>query len=414
MTKDKKDKKENKSIKRNNKVQVLSVEVDEDSMKKEQQHTSHRGVIILVVLLLVVAAIGGYFLLFSKQYNDYDVIAKWENSNTTIMQYVAYQDGQLKYNKEGISYIDENGDAIWVESYNMKLPKTVISEEYIAVADMNGNQVYLFNKSGKVNAVEMPYPICDIDVASQGVLAVVLEGEAENYINLYDKNGNIIVENRTTIQNSGYPIDIDISKDGNKLVASYLYLDGADVCNTIAMYNFGEVGQNETDRLVGGFNYENTIYSKVVFLDNDTICAFGDNQITTFSMKEKPSEKSKIELEKEVASIFYNQSYVGIVTGNTDKQANALYSIHVYTTSGREVFNKPLEFTCRDIYATQNEIVVVGDTQCRIYDFTGKKIFTYAFQKNISNVIPANISHKYIIVYDDSTELVQLKHTKEQ
>ncbi len=382
----------------------------EDEESKPKRNFSW---IVIVIILLCLGA-GGYWLMNRTQYyNDFEVLSVVENSDATQMSYLAYNGSLVKYSKDGISYLDRAGNAVWMESYKMKQPMVVVSDEYVAVADLNGNSVYIFNAGGKVNAIETPYTICNLDVADQGVFAVVLENESENFIELYDKNGKNLVNIRTTIADSGYPLDIALSDDGSKMVSSYVTVEGIALKNSIAAYNFGEVGQNETDRLVGGFQLEGTIVPKVEFLNNDTICAFGDNQFRFYSMREKPSEKGLIDdFSKEIQSIFYNSRYVGIVEKGTGEE-NALYYLRVFDTNGNEKFSKAINFTYNNIYATEEEIIIVGNAESRIYSFQGNLKFSYSFPREVNNIVSTGFPQRYIVVYDDTTEIIKLRYTKE-
>ena len=384
-----------------------------ESEDEESQPKRHFGWVVIVIILLCLGA-GGFWLMNRTQYyNDFEVLSVVENSDATQMSYLAYNSSLIKYSKDGISYLDRAGNTVWMESYKMKQPMAVVSDEYVAVADLNGNSVYIFNAAGKVNAIETPYTICNLDVADQGVFAVVLENESENFIELYDKNGKNIVNIRTTIADSGYPLDIALSDDGSKMVSSYVTVEGIVLKNSIAAYNFGEVGQNETDRLVGGFQLEGTIVPKVEFLNNDTICAFGDNQFRFYSMREKPSEKGLVDdFSKEIQSIFYNSRYVGIVEKGTGEE-NALYYLRVFDTNGNEKFSKALNFTYNNIYATEEEIIIVGNAESRIYSFQGNLKFSYSFPREVNNIVPTGSPQRYIVVYDDTTEIIKLRYTKE-
>lgn len=390
---------------------------DPDSMDSEEnpRRKRHFGWVLLV-LLLICAGLGGYWFVQQKRtYNDYEVVSTAKGNNATQMSYLAYNGSLLKYSKEGISYLDKDGTVLWMESYKMKQPVAVVSGSYVAVADLNGNSVYIFNESGKAGTIETPYTICNLDVASQGVFAVVLENETENYIDLYDKYGEKLVEIRTTMADSGYPLDISLSDSGNKLVTSYVKIEGITVKNSIAAYNFDSVGQNTTDRLVGGFNnLGDTIVPKIEFLNDDMICAFGDNQFIFYSMREKPSEKSAItEFQGEIESIFYNSKYVGVIEQGADEQGS-LYQIRLFDTNGNERFSRGIDFTYTNVYATENEIFVIGTSDVRIYDMQGNLRFHYAFAKEIKNVVPTGTPMKYIVVYDDATEIIKLKYTKEE
>lgn len=372
-----------------------------------------------LVLLLVVG--GGAFILYyftQSNFNGYDVIEDTNVKNSSMLDYIAYRNSLLKYSKDGATYVDEKGEAVWNETFAMKMPAADVCGDYAAIADLNGNDVYVFDKEGKVSNTAMPYTISDIAVASQGEFAVILEGDKVNYINLYDKNGEQISEIQTTITQSGYPMDVDLSNDGEKLFSSYLYIDGANIKNGLAAYNFGPVGVNENaDRLMGGYQLEDTVVPKVEFIDNNTICAFGDNQFIIYSMKEKPSEKAKIEFDQEVRSVIYNQQYVGVVMVNNEVSEDdkaAPYILEIYNTNGRKVMKQDIDFNYENVRMTEKEIVFVGGNECRVYTLKGGLKFSYTFTKNVIDMIPTGYSRRYIVLYDNESEVIRLKHVGEK
>lgn len=392
------------------KILQLNTKMEDESPKRK----ANLMVVLIPIAICIVCVIAVITFGGKKQYNDFEVLNEVKNQDVTQMSYLPYNNSFIKYSKEGICCLDKNGMSVWVESYKMKQPAVAISDEYIAVADLNGNTVYIFNAAGKVEMIETPYKICNIDVASQGVFAVVLENETENFIQLYDKFGTELVGMRTTISDSGYPLDIALSENGTKMMTSYITVEGIEVTNTIAAYNFGEVGQNATDRLVGGFNnLGDTIVPKIEFLNNDTVCAFGDNQFILYSMKEKPSEKCVIsDFQGEIQSIFYNSKCVGIVEKGAE-DSESLYQIRCFDLNGKQRFCKELNFSYNQIYATETELFVIGSSEVRIYDMQGRLKFSYAFSKEVKNIVPTGVPLKYIIVYDDGTEVVKLLYTKE-
>lgn len=388
----------------------------EDGREDEEKNSgkmkpSVRGIIFTTMGIVLV--VGLFFMISANNYNSYEVVEETSVKNASMADYVQYRNSLLKYSKDGAEYVNEKGKAVWNETFAMKMPDADVSGEYAAIADLNGNDVYIFNAEGKVSSTTMPYKICDIAVASQGEFAVILEGEKENYINIYDKNGEPISEIQTTIDKSGYPMDIDLSTDGKKLFSTYLYLDGAEAKNGLAAYNFGAVGQSENaDRLMGGYQLEDTIVPKVEFLDNNTIAAFGDNQIIIYSMKEKPSEKSRISFEEEVQSIVYNSSYIGIVTMNNENKEGeiAKYLFELYNTSGKRVMTKKIDFNYENVKMNGEEIVFTGGTECRIYTIKGKMKFSCTFQKNVLDIVATGYNRRYIVLYDGGSEVIKLKH----
>lgn len=390
--------------------------VDEESGQNENavwklllQKVQIKAVVVVIVAIVIAA---GCIFFVNTNYNDYEVVEETGVKNASIVDYVPYQNSLLKFSRDGAVYVDEKGESVWNETFAMKMPAADVSGEYAAIADLNGNDVYVFNKEGKVSSTTMPYKICDIAVAGQGEFAVILEGEKENYINIYDKNGEQISEIQTTIDKSGYPMDIDLSEDGEKLFSTYLYLDGANAKNGLAAYNFGAVGQNENaDRLMGGYQLEDMIVPKVEFLDNNTICAFGDTQFIIYTMKEKPSQKAVIVFEEEVQSVIYNSDYIGVVLPNKSDGKNAApYILELYNTSGRKVMTQEIDFAYENVRMSKDEIVFTGGTECRIYTIKGDLKFSYVFQKNVKDMVPTGYSRRYIVLYDNGSEVIRLRH----
>ena len=137
--------------------------------------------IILAAVLLAAVGIGVYFY-SNKTFTSYEVDTKMDRTDETAMQYLSFQGGFVKYNVDGITYEDKTGTIIWTEAFTMAQPKVVTRGEYVAVTDIGNNQYTLYNAKKKIGTFTTDYPITDIQLAHQGLVAVVLEDEKKNYI----------------------------------------------------------------------------------------------------------------------------------------------------------------------------------------------------------------------------------------
>ena len=372
-------------------------------------------IVILVVLIAAVVIVSVRRYINTREYQGYNVVSSVETKGDNIADYIMFSDNVLKVTKDGVAYIDATGNTVWDCSYAMKMPQVVVNGDYAAVADMNGRDVYVFNKSGKVSNQTLNYDITNIDVASQGVYVVILSGENENYINAYDKDSKEIYEMKTSIENSGYPLDIAVSDDGQKLFTSYVKVDGTTVPDYLAAYNFGSVGQNENaDRLMGGFTFDDTIFPYVDFIDNDTIACFGDDRIVIYSMNEKPSEKAEISLDgREMLGVFANSHYVGYISANADTSAGR-YHIYIYDTNGKLTAEADYNNTFSKIYATEEELIIAGEFDCGIYYLNGAKKFSTTFRKNLIDIVPSGNKLEYIAIFENETTIIKLTMKNEK
>lgn len=363
------------------------------------------GMILISVLLFT----GIHFYEKSRTYTGYDVLTLTELSESGNMTYTAYGDYILRYSMDGISCLDKNGALIWGQAYEMKNPILDICKDYVAVAAQKENAIYLFNRSGSQGAITTEYPIISISVASQGVVGVVMEDNGINYIKMYDKEGNVLINMRTFLEGNGYPIDIDLSEDGKKLVVSSVDIVENELENSLVFYNFSEIGQNYIEKLVGGYSKKelgDVLIPQVAFLNNFMMCAFADSKLIFFRMREIPELIRSVEVEKEIHSVFYSEENVGIVLNDTEN--GGVYLLQIYDNSGNFVRQLPLEQDYKEILFAQDQIILYNDNSVCIYALDGNKKFEYTFEKNII-LFKQIIGYRYVWVNSSSISDIRLK-----
>lgn len=366
---------------------------------------------ILLLLLIAVILLGAiFFVLYQRNrtFDSFEIVNTYYFEENGIMSYETYMDNVVRYSKDGITYVNAKGEVVWSSSYQMKMPKVCVNKEYVAAADFNGNEVYLFNADGLVKNFTTPYNICNVEVSAQGVVAVVLEADEENYIWLYDKTATELVEIKTTIGQNGYPLDIALSEDGIKLVVSYVNTENMGITTNLAFYNFGSVGQNEnSDRLVGAVKCGESLVPEVKFLDNDTVCAFMDDQIVVYDMKDKPGEKAKIEFSAEPRSVFANENYIGIIT-KLENQTGG-YQLKVYNLEGKERFQREIDMEYIQIVAGEAELLLLGSNNLLVMDYRGNVKFQGELDFVAKGAICSGKRYEYIILGENANYQIRLR-----
>lgn len=368
--------------------------------------------ILWAAIVIVAAGLVSAYLRYNtiKTYEGFTVVKSVDTSGDNIADYYVFAGNVLKVTKDGASYIDETGSVKWDVSYAMKMPKTEVCGSYAIVADMNGKDVYIFTTEGEVSRQTLSYDIANVDIAEQGVYCLVLSGEDGSYICEYDKDSKMIYEKKASIDKDGYPLDIDISNDGVKLIVSYLRVNGVKTETVLAAYNFGSVGQNKNaDRLMDSYTVEDSVYPTVKFIDNDTIACFGDKDIRIYTMPEEPKEKTVIDLEgREMQGVFYNSSCVGYIS-LASSDSGSKYRIYVYGTNGAQKSVIGYDGSYDKIYAAQGEIIVVGDMDCNIFRLNGSAKFSHSFAKKLVNVVPDANEEEYVVISENETQVIALK-----
>lgn len=375
----------------------------------------HRGKKLIAALSFFLAAVivFGAYQYYRRHliYTEYDVLSVTELTEIMNGEYKAYGDYILRYSMDGISCMDKNGALVWGQAYEIKNPIVDVCGDYVAVAAQRGNEVYIFNKTGYQGEFRTQYPISAVRVAGQGVVAVMLEDSGYNYIRLFDTQGEELVGRKTSLEGDGYPFTYSLSLDGRKMAVSSLDIIGNSLVNVVEFYNFSEVGQNYVEQLVGTYQDEfaGSLVPKIEFINNNTVCAFADNQIVLFQMKEIPEIISVIPIEKKIRSVFYNESYIGLLMEH--EQEGALFQLRVFTADGKEVSGiSGRTFSVRYSHAffAHESLILYNEYSCEIINMSGVEKFNYTFDKNI--VLFKYIAEsRYTLITPSSISEIRLK-----
>ena len=388
---------------------TYSGEVNKQAAQKIKKH--RRNIVIGVLIALVLATIAGVILykyLDGRTYSSYTISTSYNRDDTETAQYKEYGSGYVRYSNDGITYIDRKNNSIWNETYSMQKPQVKECGDCIAVGDINGSSIYIFDKNGLKGTVDTSLAISQIEVGSQGVVVAVLEDNTANYINMYNTDGSKVYSIKTTLEGDGYPLDISVSDDATKLIASFVYVSGEEMKTNVVFYNFSEVGQNETERVVGGFNhYDNTIVADVEFANDTTAVAVGENVVSIYNIKEYPSLSKEINIENSIENVFWSSKYIGLILDNSE--TGDLYKLVVYDLSGNKVTEKTFSTQYDEIKFDSDSILLCSSNVWSVMNMNGKVLTTQTVELPIDTVLTTGSRGSYVLINSKYIQNIRMK-----
>jgi hypothetical protein len=435
-----------RDLNENNMTIFLSSPEDEEFEPDEEQ-TSSGSKIRIAILILILVAVAGFAaksLFFSKKlYKSYEVSAQSAKTLPEDAGYATDYGKLLSYNSEGISIYNEKAEIEWNAALNMTNPKITVNSGYAVVADIGGRNILVVNHKSVPAAQVSLTMLNDIlltDISEQGEIAVLMQDEKGydiQLINPFDKNNSLKAEIKTYSKDDGYALSLAMSKDGSKLVTEYVKTENNEIKSTLTFYNFDKVGENSNaDRIVGVFPFEDTIFPKLKFADNNTVCAYGDNKIVCFAAKKEPEilwEKKiagkieRIAEDKNGFAILVDES--GILQANTGGVASdsaieddyidnayltgeadgngktVLYSMHY---SGGRAYSKEVDINPKGMSYNDGEIVLYSDTNCIIFDSNGNIKFKNKFNDGITSFTQAGGRTRYYAIVGKKLKVMRL------
>lgn len=381
-------------------------EYGNDYNKKRSRHKRNavkRTIITAVAVVAAIAAVG--FYMEKRSYHNYKIVQSSEQEDVISTSYVEMDGDILRYSPDGVSLVSDKMNTLWSETYQMQNPMADVNGTRAVIADKDGTELEIYDKSGKTGSVTTSYSIIKARVSKSGMVAAILDGGDDTWINFYSTDGSLIAENQTKVDDPGYPLDVAVSDDGVVMMVTYQFVEGSDTTSYVAFYNFGDVGQNEDNRIVSGYKYEGVVVPQIQYLDNNQSVALKDNGFTLYQGSQIPKEVKTVKVDQEIVSTFFDNDMIGLVFKNDSKDKQ--YTMEVYTTDGKLKFQQDFNIPYTTIKLSGGNILMYNSSQMCVMNSRGVQKYMGSVDGTIKDFFKIGWN-RYLLVLDSGVDVIKL------
>ena len=379
-------------------------ETKKTQAQTDQARWKKRGMIGILVLLLI--GVGLFLWYRYSTYTRMVVVKTYGEDHSAEGNYIRYADGVLHYSRDGIEMLTENGEEVWNQPYQMNNPIVEICDEAVAVGNRGGSTIMVFEKKGLKGEISTNRPIEKFAVSSQGIVTAILQDTDTPRVVCYDAKGNVLADHKASLTNTGYPMDVAISKDGNTLLVSYLNTTDGAISTRIVYYNFGKAGANQENHMVGEKNYTDKIVPVTAFLDKKISIMISDQSLIIYEGADVPKEQKEIVFETEIKSVAYDSSYIAILLENAEKTG---YELKLFHKNGKLAFSKAVEESYASMRVKDKQVMLFDGERCAVYNSAGICKFKGTIDMKIEEMFPIKGWNKYLAISATGFHVVQLK-----
>ena len=386
------------------------IPVDRTTFLKRRIQVKLQKVILAVVMLGLVLIGAAVFLVYynNKEYTELRMLSVTEWHASQAATVLPYNGDLLSYSADGIHCTDSKGKDKWSVPFTMQKPFVRIAGNYVSCVDTGGRTVYIFDKNGQTATITENSPVERVEISAGGMVAVVLNDNDVTPIHLYDSTGKQIASFRTTMSRSGYPLAIAISPNNRLVGVSYLYADSGQMTSKLAFYNFGDVGKNETDNVVSGYDNAGTLIPVIAFLDNDTAFALSTERLMLFAGSQSPKKREEMpELNGEVRAEYHGDDNIALVY--LDKTGQARYRMDIYNSKAELKSSILFNMEYDDIFFHDDRVVIYNAGECLIYKVNGVLKYQGEFKEPVKLMMPGDMANRYKLLTDSGIWISVLK-----
>ncbi len=386
----------------------LKKDLPEGDLKQKLEQNRIRKFRMRAAAASLAAVVVMAFFLYNKLYTftDYVIAESIDNTAASGSKYVSVGKNLYRYNSDGVSCVTRDNEMLWSITYNMQAPIVDLCGETMVIAEQQGSQIYVVNQNGLVGSFESVLPILKVRVSEQGVVAAVLQEDDVTWVNLYKADGTAIANDKTTVGESGYPLDIDLSPNGEKLAVSYLGVSKGNMNSNVVFYHFGAAGQSEKDNIVSSTSFAGLVVPEIYFNSNSEAVAVKDNGFVVFEGKDAPKQVVEVNFEEEIVSAFHDENRIGFLFSS--EAEGYRYRMELYTYQGRKKTTRQISADFDKIKIENEQILMYGDKNCDIFTLSGQKRFSSAYEKDIEELFYFSEYRKYLVITDDSFDRIRI------
>lgn len=380
----------------------------QEKIRRHKMSSVYRLLLVAVVILILVAVV--YIQYQNHIYTSYELVSTNAFNSIEDSTTMRLGDNILTYSHDGAHCTNAKGEVLWNQTFEMQNILVATCEDMVALADYNGRQIYVLDSTQKISEISTTMPIRNITVAGNGRVAVVAADTKITWIYIYEPDGTLAYEGKTTMGQSGYPVAFSLSPNGELLGQAFAYVDAGVVKSRVAFYNFGAVGSNISDYIVTVDIYPDTIIPYISFLNEDTAVAVGEDRMLVYKGAQKPVLQSQRLIEEEIQAVYHNDSYIGLLL-HSDK-LDMLNKMDVYQCDseakvGTYYFNVDYD----DIFFTENYFVAYDNMECIVQTYNGVEKFHGDFLSSTDLLYPIGKgkSYKFVQVSREYINTIQMK-----
>ncbi len=360
----------------------------------------------IAAVVLVLGIVLGLFLYnHFHTFTDYVVSKSIENTMTSGTEYEEVGKFLYRYNTDGVSCVTRKNDVKWSITYSMQAPIVDVCGKTMVIAEQQGTQIYVVNEDGLLGNFTTLLPILKVRVSEQGVVAAVLQDEDVTWVNLYDAGGESIASDRTTLSDSGYPLDVDLSPNGEKMIVSYLGITEGVMTTDIVFYDFGEQGEEEENFEINRESISGSAAPQVYFIDNSTAAVVTDDGFYVYSGS-KMNHQTGCEFDEEIVSCFCSDDVIGFLF--SDLSDESVYRMDIYNYNGKLKASTGVNAVYDSIKVEHNRILMFTSSSCCVYTTDGKLRYSASYEKEIVDMFYFDEFRRYLIVTGDSFDRIRI------
>ncbi len=291
--------------------------------------------------------------------------------------------------KDGVKYFLAMGDQKWSDTFNMTSPVMVQEGDYVAVGDMGGKTVRVYNRDGMLYDLQAEGSPVQFALNENGYLSLITKSGDAYRVRIYNTKGTLLKE-RVEESNGIYPLCSDVSDDSRAFAVSYLdTTDISPIGRVVLFYIDAEESEEHTDSMFAGVEKTDEIIPVISYREDGTLVVITDQNI--YGINGSGDEKWSYPLENTIDQVALgNKKYIVLALGDSiaHKDGRKKGTICWLDTEGKEKASYETGESITYLQSGEKGVVVGNDRKYAGVSHGGNASWQYVATADLADLLP--------------------------
>ena len=317
--------------------------------------------------------------------------------------------------KDGVKYYASMGEQKWSDTFSMTSPTLVQEGNFVAVGDMGGKTVRVYNKEGMVYDLQAEGSPVQFALNESGYLSLITKNDSSYRICVYNQKGKLLKE-RVEESRGIYPLSSDVSDDSKVFAVSYL--DTTDISpmgRVLLFYINAEDGENFTDSMFAAVEKTDEIIPVISYRKNSTLAVISDQAV--YGIGGDGGELWNYPLENTVdQAALVNKEYIVLALGDgvANKDGREKGTVCWLDSNGNEKGSFASGESVTYLFAAEKGVVVGNERDYTGVTYGGNESWNYTAITDLNDLIPMEKLNRVMTVGKDQIAVYDMTKGKKQ
>lgn len=346
---------------------------------------------------------------------DSRILGRIELDNSSKAAIAVFEKEFLLCTKDGVKYYTAIGAQKWNDTFNMSAPTMVREGDYIAVGDMGGKTIRVYDREGLCYDLQTEGSPVQFALNESGYLSLITRSEDTYRIRIYNESGALLKE-RVEESSGIYPLSSDVSDDSRSFAVSYVdTTDIVPIGRVLLFYIGAEDSENYTDSIfAAAVERSNELIPIVSYRENGVLAVISDQAV--YGIGSDGGELWSYPLENTIDQVALgDKAYIVLALGDSvgDRDGREKGTVCWLNDSGVERASFETGDSVTYLIATEKGVVIGNDRSYTGVTHGGNENWSSVMTGEMSDMIPMERLNRVMAVGQDAATVMDLSKAQE-